>query len=66
VLDGYEAIRRLRADPLHQRLPVLAVTADATEDDRRMCLEAGATDFLTKPVDPRQLAGRIASLTRGA
>ncbi|MCB9383265.1 MAG: response regulator [Bryobacterales bacterium] len=66
VLDGYEAIRRLRADPLHHSLPVLAVTADATEEDRRMCLAVGATDFLTKPVDPRRLAGRIASLTRGA
>jgi two-component system sensor histidine kinase/response regulator len=54
-LDGLEATRRLRAMPQHQLLPVLAMTANAFEDDRQACLAAGMNDHVAKPVEPARL-----------
>lgn len=59
IMDGYEAIGRIRANRLHDRLPIIAVTAAATEFDRVRCLTAGATSFLSKPVDVHALVQAI-------
>ena len=56
VMDGLEATRRLRADPRWARLSVVAMTANAMEQDRQVCLAAGMNDFVPKPIDPQQLA----------
>jgi len=66
VMDGLEATRRLRADPRHAHLPIIAMTANALADDREVCLAAGMTDYITKPISmqtmvqamSRHLAGR--------
>lgn len=63
-LNGFEVCRRLKADPLTLHLPVLIVTALDQPSDRLRGLEAGADDFLIKPVDEIALIARVRSLTR--
>ncbi len=60
VMDGYEATRRLRADPAHAALPIVAMTAHAMERDRVLCREAGMNDFASKPFEPRELFAVLA------
>lgn len=54
-MDGYEAMRRIRSDHQYKKLPILALTALAMGTDRTRCIEAGASDYISKPVDPDQL-----------
>jgi CheY-like chemotaxis protein len=65
VLDGWEAIRQLRADPAISAIPVLALTAHAMAGDRGQALAAGANDYDTKPVDFARLMTKIDALLAG-
>lgn len=62
VLDGWEAIRRLKAEPDTSTIPIIAITAHAMPGDREKALETGCDDFDTKPVDFPRLIERIRSL----
>ena len=55
VKDGLAATREIRADGAIAKLPVIAITAKAMADDRRQCLEAGANDYIAKPIDVDKL-----------
>ncbi len=65
VMDGWEASRRLKADPATSAIPIIALTAHAMAGDRERALEAGADDYDTKPVDLERLLAKIAALTPG-
>ncbi|SEQ49840.1 response regulator receiver modulated diguanylate cyclase [Devosia sp. YR412] len=63
-MDGFEACRRIKANPRTQHVPVVMITALDQPSDRVNGLDAGADDFLTKPVDDVQLMARVKSLAR--
>lgn len=66
VIDGWEATRRLRADPAIAHLPVIALTAHAMSGDREKAMSAGCDDFDTKPVEFERLVGKIEALVKRA
>ncbi len=59
VMDGKEAIQRLRAEPRWKHLPVIALTADAMSGDREKYIALGMTDYVSKPVDQRELVSKM-------
>jgi len=54
-MDGYQTMREIRKDPQFRALPIMALTAKAMKGDREKCLEAGASDYIAKPVNTDQL-----------
>lgn len=61
-MDGYEAIRIIRNTPAISHVPVIAVTAQAMPEDRQKCLDAGAQDYVSKPINVDQLMIAIEKL----
>ena len=58
-MDGYEAIGKMKTDEQLKEIPVIAITAQAMTGDREKCIAAGASDYITKPVDIDQLVSLL-------
>ena len=58
-MDGYQTTRAIRQKPDFRLLPIIALTAKATKGDREKCMEAGASDYLAKPVNTEQLLSAL-------
>ncbi len=54
-IDGYETVRRIRNDAEYRDFPIVSVTAQAMKGDKEKCLEAGASAYVSKPIDPERL-----------
>lgn len=59
VMDGLTATREIRKDPRFQKLPIIAMTANAMSSDRELCIEAGMNDYVAKPIDPEALIAAL-------
>ena len=62
VIDGWEATRKIKADPATHSIPVIALTAHAMAGDEQKALQAGCNDYDTKPIDLKRLLGKIETL----
>jgi CheY-like chemotaxis protein len=58
-MDGYQTMQAMRENAQYRRLPIIALTAKAMKGDREKCLEAGASDYLAKPVNTEQLLSAL-------
>jgi CheY-like chemotaxis protein len=65
-MDGWEATQKIKADPATAGIPIMAVTAHATETDRLKAVEVGCADFETKPIDFKRLLTKISALLEDA
>ena len=62
IIDGYEACRILKANPLTKNIPVILLTAKGRDIDKRLGYEVGATDYIIKPFSPNKLIDKIQKL----
>jgi CheY-like chemotaxis protein len=58
-MDGLTAMREIRKEPRWKKLPIIALTAKAMKDDQERCLEAGASDYIAKPLDVERLLSLV-------
>jgi two-component system cell cycle response regulator DivK len=66
VMDGYEATRRIKADPALKDIPIIAVTSYALSGDESKALAAGCDAYVTKPYSPRQLLAKVKEFLAGS
>ena len=63
-MDGFETIARIRSNPSTAHIPIIALTAKAMKGDRAKCLEAGATEYVSKPINMRELLEKMTEMLK--
>ena len=66
IMDGYEAIQHIRKDEKNKNIPIIALTAKALSNDKQKCLDAGANDYVTKPIDSDVLLDKVNTLIKSS
>ena len=64
IMDGYEATRRIKADPTLRSIPIIAITSYALGEDEKRARAAGCDDFVAKPYSPRRLLAKVREYLR--
>ena len=59
IMNGFEATERIRLMPEYKETPIIALTAFAMKGDREKCLDAGATDYIPKPIDSQEFIQKV-------
>lgn len=62
IMDGLKLVKRVRTDPVHKDVPIVIVSTESAEEDRRRALSLGATAYLTKPVQAPQVIAKVREL----
>jgi two-component system, cell cycle response regulator DivK len=66
VFDGYEATRRIKANPALKHIPIIAVTSYALSGDKQLAVDAGCDGYVAKPFSPRQILAKVREFLPGA
>lgn len=64
IMDGLKLVKRVRSDPSHADTPILVITTEGAEGDRRRALELGATAYVTKPIQASQVIAKVRELLK--
>ena len=63
VMNGFEAMEKIRLIPEYKETPIIALTAFAMKGDREKCIDAGATDYIPKPIDSQEFVQKVKHYT---
>lgn len=64
IMDGLKLVRRVRSDPTHKDVPIIIITTESAQEDRRRALELGANAYITKPIQAPQVIAKVRELLK--
>ena len=64
IMDGLKLVRRVRTDPLHKDTPIIIITTEGADEDRKRALELGANAYITKPIQAPQVIAKVKELLK--
>jgi two-component system chemotaxis response regulator CheY len=66
IMDGLKLVKRVRSDPAHKDVPIIIITTESSEEDRRRALQLGANAYITKPIQAPQVIAKVRELLKMA
>jgi two-component system chemotaxis response regulator CheY len=66
IMDGLKLVKRVRSDPTHKDVPIIIITTESSEEDRRRALQLGANAYITKPIQAPQVIAKVRELLKMA
>jgi two-component system chemotaxis response regulator CheY len=64
IMDGLKLVKRVRSDPTHKDVPIIIITTESSEEDRRRALQLGANAYITKPIQAPQVIAKVRELLK--